>query len=142
VLFRSVSNWLLGPVKNHLNETGKAINEFEISPEKMAELAGLVETGKLSFSTASAKLFPALIAQPEREAGDLATAMNLLLDNNEATIRKWVDEVLSRMPDKVSAYKGGKKGLIGLFLGEVKKMSGGRADMPLVTKYLEEKLNA
>ncbi len=45
------------------------------------------------------------------------------------------------MPDKVSEYKKGKKGLIGLFVGEVKKRSGGKADPKLVTQLLEQKLN-
>ena len=45
------------------------------------------------------------------------------------------------MPDKVKEYKGGKKGLIGLFVGEVKKLSKGKADMNLVNKLLAEKLN-
>ncbi|MEP6845937.1 MAG: hypothetical protein ABI861_08030 [Panacibacter sp.] len=45
------------------------------------------------------------------------------------------------MPDKVKEYKKGKKGLIGLFVGEVKKMSRGKADPKKVTELLEEKLN-
>ena len=44
------------------------------------------------------------------------------------------------MPDKVSEYKKGKKGLIGLFVGEVKKASKGTADPKLVTQLLQEKL--
>jgi len=46
------------------------------------------------------------------------------------------------MPDKVKEYKSGKKGLIGLFAGEVKKLSKGKADMQLVNKILADKLNA
>jgi aspartyl-tRNA(Asn)/glutamyl-tRNA(Gln) amidotransferase subunit B len=48
--------------------------------------------------------------------------------------------VLAAMPDKVAEYKKGKKGLIGLFVGEVKKRSKGQADPKLVTALLEEKL--
>ena len=44
------------------------------------------------------------------------------------------------MPDKVDEYKKGKKGLIGLFVGEVKKRSKGKADPKIVTALLEEKL--
>jgi aspartyl-tRNA(Asn)/glutamyl-tRNA(Gln) amidotransferase subunit B len=45
------------------------------------------------------------------------------------------------MPDKVSEYKKGKKNLIGLFSGEVKKLSKGKADMQAVNKILNQKLN-
>ena len=45
------------------------------------------------------------------------------------------------MPEKVAEYKKGKKGLIGLFVGEVKKISKGKADPKMVTNILEQKLN-
>jgi aspartyl-tRNA(Asn)/glutamyl-tRNA(Gln) amidotransferase subunit B len=45
------------------------------------------------------------------------------------------------MPDKVSEYRKGKKGLMGLFVGEVKKLSKGKADLKLVNEMLNEKLN-
>jgi aspartyl-tRNA(Asn)/glutamyl-tRNA(Gln) amidotransferase subunit B len=45
------------------------------------------------------------------------------------------------MPEKVSEYKKGKKNLTGLFAGEVKKKSKGKADMQAVIKILSEKLN-
>jgi aspartyl-tRNA(Asn)/glutamyl-tRNA(Gln) amidotransferase subunit B len=45
------------------------------------------------------------------------------------------------MPDKVSEYRKGKKGLMGLFVGEVKKISKGKADPKLVNDMLNEKLN-
>ena len=45
------------------------------------------------------------------------------------------------MPDKVKEYRSGKKGLIGLFAGEVKKKSKGKADMQMVNELLDKKLN-
>jgi aspartyl-tRNA(Asn)/glutamyl-tRNA(Gln) amidotransferase subunit B len=56
-------------------------------------------------------------------------------------VAAWVDDVIAKMPDKVKEYKSGKKGLIGLFAGEVKKLSKGKADMQVVNKILAEKLN-
>jgi aspartyl-tRNA(Asn)/glutamyl-tRNA(Gln) amidotransferase subunit B len=55
-------------------------------------------------------------------------------------LEQWVNEVLSKHPDKVTEYKKGKKGLIGLFVGEVKKISQGKADPKLSTQLLEKKL--
>jgi aspartyl-tRNA(Asn)/glutamyl-tRNA(Gln) amidotransferase subunit B len=52
-----------------------------------------------------------------------------------------VDAALMKMPDKVAEYKKGKKGLLGLFVGEVKKISKGKADPKLVNELLMEKLN-
>ena len=46
------------------------------------------------------------------------------------------------MPDKVSEYRKGKKGLIGLFVGEVKKVSRGKADPKLTNEILLQKLKS
>jgi aspartyl-tRNA(Asn)/glutamyl-tRNA(Gln) amidotransferase subunit B len=59
-------------------------------------------------------------------------------DSNE--LENWVNEVIANMPDKVAEYKKGKKGLIGLFVGEVKKISKGKADPKKVTELLQTKL--
>ena len=72
----------------------------------------------------------------------LAASMNLMQENNIDAVETWVNETLLSMPEKVREYKSGKKNLIGLFAGQVKKMSKGKADMELVTKLLEEKLKA
>ncbi len=51
-----------------------------------------------------------------------------------------VDEVLASMPDKVKEFKKGKKGLMGLFVGEVMKKSKGSADPKVVNQLLGQKL--
>ena len=67
--------------------------------------------------------------------------LNVLQEKNDDSLNSWVDEVLSKMPDKVLEYKKGKKNLIGLFSGEVKKISKGKADMKAVNQILNQKLN-
>ena len=70
----------------------------------------------------------------------VATELNLLQVSGSADIEAWVNEVVNKMPEKVTEYKKGKKGLIGLFVGEVKKVSKGKADPKVATQILEEKL--
>ncbi|HEY2726056.1 MAG TPA: Asp-tRNA(Asn)/Glu-tRNA(Gln) amidotransferase GatCAB subunit B, partial [Parafilimonas sp.] len=60
---------------------------------------------------------------------------------NADELKEWITIVLNKMPDKVSEYKKGKKGLMGLFVGEVKKLSKGRADAKIVTGLFEKELN-
>jgi aspartyl-tRNA(Asn)/glutamyl-tRNA(Gln) amidotransferase subunit B len=52
-----------------------------------------------------------------------------------------VDAALANLPEKVAEYRKGKKALIGLFVGEVKKLSKGKADPKLVNDLLQQKLN-
>jgi aspartyl-tRNA(Asn)/glutamyl-tRNA(Gln) amidotransferase subunit B len=139
---KSASNWLLGPVKSYLNLHNIGAGKFPLEPEKLAELIVLVDLGKLNFSMASSRLFPELIRQPGAVAEALAESMNLIQNAGGDEVAAWVKEVLDKMPEKVSEYRKGKKGLIGLFVGEVKKLSKGKADPKLTNKLLLEKLDS
>jgi len=67
--------------------------------------------------------------------------MNVLEDAGDDAIGTWVQQVLDSMPDKVEEYTKGKKGLMGLFVGEVKKISKGKADPKITTDLLTAHLN-
>jgi aspartyl-tRNA(Asn)/glutamyl-tRNA(Gln) amidotransferase subunit B len=140
--YKAASNWMLGPVKSYLNEHGLAINKFPVQPSSIAELIKLSDDGKLNFSTASSAIFPELIREPNKTPMEVAVQKNLFQDANESEITNWVDQVLQNMPEKVSEYRKGKKGLIGLFVGEVKKVSRGKADPRLTNEILLQKLKS
>jgi aspartyl-tRNA(Asn)/glutamyl-tRNA(Gln) amidotransferase subunit B len=106
----------------------------------MAELIQLVDNGTVNFNVASTRILNALIVAPHKTALEIATELNLVQDSNSDSIATWVDEVIAKMPEKVKEYKSGKKGLIGMFAGEVKKLSKGKADMQIVNQLLAEKL--
>lgn len=137
--YKSAANWLLGPVKQYLNEINTTISDAKISVTALAALIELVESGKLNFSVAASKVFPELVKGKE-DALRIAERLELLQVSDTDELSNWVDEAIASMPDKVAAYRKGKKGLIGLFVGEVKKRSKGKADPKLVTQLLEEKL--
>lgn len=139
--YKAAANWLLGPVKHHLNNTGVSINEFELSPATLVGLIQLVEDGKVNFSSASGRIFHELILHPGKDPLAVAQELNLVQEKDSGAVLSWVDEVIANMPDKVTEYKKGKKGLLGLFAGEVKKLSKGKADMQLVNQLLHEKLS-
>lgn len=140
--YKAIANWLLGPVKNYLNEQQYGINAFPVPARQLAALIDTVESGKLNFGNASGKVFAALLEDSSKDPLDIATELNLLQENDSTAVAAWVDEVIAAMPDKVKEFRNGKKGLIGLFAGEVKKRSKGKADMQIVTALLNEKLNA
>ena len=138
--YKAAVNWLMGPIKSYLNENGIELTSFILPAKKVAELIQLVDEGKVNFSVASTKIFTALLLSPEKTGLQITTELNLTQENDSRAIETWVDEVIAKMPDKTKEYKSGKKGLIGLFAGEVKKLSKGKADMLLVNKLLAEKL--
>ena len=137
---KAIANWILGPIKQWMNEQPTTDVSFPISPAVLADMIELVESGQLNFSVASGKLLPAIIST-NKHARQLAVEMNLLQTNEADELTTWINQVLQRMPEKVIEYKKGKKGLIGLFVGEVKKLSAGKANPQEVTRLLEEQLN-
>jgi aspartyl-tRNA(Asn)/glutamyl-tRNA(Gln) amidotransferase subunit B len=138
---KAAANWMIGPVKSYLNENNSDIEKLPASAKRLAELIQIVEEGKVSFGIAASKIFPLLIKSSDKDALQLAKELNLLQEKNDDALHSWIDEVLAAMPEKVSEYKKGKKNLTGLFAGEVKKKSKGKADMQAVMKILSEKLN-
>jgi aspartyl-tRNA(Asn)/glutamyl-tRNA(Gln) amidotransferase subunit B len=138
--YKAAANWLLGPVKSTLNAKDQGWKDFPVLPVSLARLMQLVEDGRLSFSIAAERIFPIMMEQPTRDPLEIATGLNLLQSSDTTEIAAWIDQALAGMPDKVSEYKKGKKGLIGLFVGEVKKISKGKADPRLTNQLLLEKL--
>ncbi|SRR5579871_548331 len=139
--YKAAANWMLGPVKSYLNEHQLLITDFSLPAKKLAALIQLVDQGKLNFSIASSRVFPVLLKAVDKEPLQVATALNLLQNSDADEVLAWVEEALAKMPDKVTEYKKGKKGLMGLFVGEVKKISKGKADLKLTNQLLLEKLD-
>ena len=136
--YKALANWILGPIKQWLHEHHHhSIEDFPLTAARLAELLQLVDTGKLNFSVASSKLLPAMIENKEDSALFIAEKLNLLQVSDSNELETWVAAVIASMPEKVLEYQKGKTGLIGLFVGEVKKMSKGKADPKMVTSLLE-----
>jgi aspartyl-tRNA(Asn)/glutamyl-tRNA(Gln) amidotransferase subunit B len=109
-------------------------------PKRLAELITLIDDNKISNSIATRKIFPILVnsnLSPE----EIANKNNWIQDSNSDTIISLIDQVIDKYPEKVKEYKSGKKGLIGLFMGEVMKLSKGKADPKLTNKLLRNKLD-
>jgi aspartyl-tRNA(Asn)/glutamyl-tRNA(Gln) amidotransferase subunit B len=138
--FKSISNWLLVPVRNYLNENGIHLNELNLTPALLAEIVNLVEDGKVNHSVAVQKLLPAVI-QTQRKPSDLIVELDIVLQNNSDDLQRIIDEILARFPDKIVEYKNGKKGLLGLFVGEAMKATKGKSDPKIINQILIEKLN-
>ncbi|MEO6850301.1 MAG: Asp-tRNA(Asn)/Glu-tRNA(Gln) amidotransferase subunit GatB [Mucilaginibacter sp.] len=141
--YKAAANWLMGGVKSYLNENGIAITDFALSPVNLAGLICLVDAGKINNSVAAQKLFPALLKEPGKSPEQLAKELNLLINADEDDVQQFINDALAKYPDKVIEYQKGKKGVIGLFMGEIMKISKGKIDPQktnqLLIKELENK---
>ncbi len=137
---KTAANWILGPVKSWLNENHARMDDFPLSPEKLATLISLATGGKVSYTAAQQKIFPELIRQPGADPGDLAQKLDLIQESGTETIMKHVHAALDKYPEKIREYNKGKKGLVGLFMGEVMKSTGGKADPSVANKMIIQEL--
>ena len=138
---KAAANWMIGPVKSYLNDQAIEIGEFPLRPAQINEIIKLIEDGKLNFASASQKLYPALLEQKDTDILKLAESLNIIQNSDTGEIERIVDEVLAENPDKVEAYKNGKTGLMGMFMGQVMRKSGGKADPKIATNILSKKLS-
>ncbi|MFZ6010086.1 MAG: Asp-tRNA(Asn)/Glu-tRNA(Gln) amidotransferase subunit GatB [Bacteroidota bacterium] len=138
--FKAASNWVMGPVKSHLNEFNLSADEFPIPAKKLADLIQLIDDGKVSYTVASQHLFAELLKNPNKSAFEVAQQLNLIKDSSHDTILPIVEAVLKEFPLKVEEYKNGKKGIISMFMGEVMKRSKGKADPKVANELLTRKL--
>lgn len=100
----------------------------------------MVDEGKVSHTAASQKIFPELVTTPDLNPAAIAQRLNLIQESDESSLIPIVESVLAENAAKVTEYRSGKKGLLGMFMGEVMKKSGGKADPKVTTRILTELL--
>jgi aspartyl-tRNA(Asn)/glutamyl-tRNA(Gln) amidotransferase subunit B len=138
--YKAASNWTMGAVKSYLNETGKTADEIALKPAALAEIIGLIDDGKISTTSASHRIIPELLNGNTKSALDLARELNLIQERNEDSILTVIDQVIREFPLKVEEFKHGKKGIVGMFMGEVMKRSNGKVDPKLANELLTRRL--
>jgi len=111
--------------------------DLPLPPARLAELIRLVDAGVVSNSVARDPLFGEMV-RTGRSAADLVRERGLEQISDAAVLRGVVQRVLDANPDAAHRYRAGKKALLGFFVGEVMKASGGRANPALVNDLLRE----
>jgi Asp-tRNA(Asn)/Glu-tRNA(Gln) amidotransferase B subunit len=126
---RAVANVLMNqfaasgvdPAKVNADELGKLIEARSTIP-RATFLQALAESGKPEFAA-------------DRYLGEAAIT-------DRAELERIVDEVLAENEENVAAYRAGKEGLLGFFIGQVMKRTNGKADARVVNELVREKLKA
>jgi len=139
--YKAAANWMMGDVKSYLNHNGIEINNFPISPEKIAQLIEIISSGKISSTIASQKVFPEMLKNPNATPLEIAETNNLIQDSNEDSILTFIDEVIKQHTAEVERYRNGEKQLVGFFMGQLMKVSKGKADPKAANQLMRETLD-
>ena len=137
---KRVANLILSELMAVLNEKNLTIVDVKITPEHIAELADALDSNKIT-SKQGKDVFAKML-----ESGALPSAIikeeGLEQVSDAGAIEKIVDEVIASNPKALADYKGGKTNVVGWLMGQVMKLSHGKANPKQATELLNKKLSA
>lgn len=133
-----VTNWVMGDLAAALN---KANSDITASPVNAKQLAGLLN--RIHDNTISGKIAKEVFEALWQGAKDADTVINeqgLQQVTDTSAIEKIIDDVIHANPTQLADYRSGKDRLFGYFVGQVMKVSQGKANPEQVNALLKEKL--
>ena len=132
------ASWVMGEVLATVNQEKGSLSDFSINPAGLAELIALLSSGKISRPIAR-QVFGTML-RTGRSAGEIVESEGLAQVRDASAIEGWVDQVLGSSTGEVERYRGGDKKLMGFFVGQVMKLSSGKADPKQVSDLVRERL--
>jgi aspartyl-tRNA(Asn)/glutamyl-tRNA(Gln) amidotransferase subunit B len=135
---KAVSNWMMGELARALKESGAAIEESPVPPERLAGLVALVEKGTISGAIAKSVLEKMVASGRSAEA--IVADEGLTQIDDEAQIVALIGDVLARNGDAVAGYRSGKTATFGFLVGQVMKAAAGKANPKRVNELLKRAL--
>ena len=135
---REAAKWLVGDVSAALNASGIELSQSKLAPELLAELIGLVASGKISGKMAKS-VFEEVFARGARP-GDVVRERGLVQISDAGELAAIVQRVIEANPGPVSDYFAGKEKAITFLVGQIMKETRGRANPQETNRILREEL--
>jgi len=134
---KGAANWVINELAGRLNKEGRDIAASPISPAQLGAILDLIAAGTISGKIAK-ELFEILWSEGG-DPHDIVEARGMKQVVDRSAIEKLVDDIVAKNPDKAEQAKA-KPVLIGWFVGQVMKASGGKANPQAVNELLKSKL--
>ncbi len=134
---KSAANWVINELFGRLNKEGKDIAQSPVSAPQMAAIVNLIGAGAISGKIAK-ELFE-IVWTDGGDPAEIVETRGMKQVTDMGAIEMAVDDVIAANPDKVEAVKA-KPTMVGWFVGQVMKASGGKANPKAVNELLKKKL--
>ena len=135
---KSVANWVMNDVLRRCNERKISIQDFEISPTGLAELIRMADEGKIS--SAVAREIMTRMIHSGKDAATLVREEGAEQISDTRQLEPIVARVIADNPRAVEDYLAGKKKAAGALVGQVMRLTRGKADPKIVNRMLAQKL--
>jgi aspartyl-tRNA(Asn)/glutamyl-tRNA(Gln) amidotransferase subunit B len=136
---KPVANWVINEVLRLVKDSPEGIDASKVTPAALARLLGILDAGKIN--NAAAKLVLEEVHGTGADPEAVVAEKGLAVVSDTGAIDAAVDKVIAENPGQAEKYRGGKKNLLGFFMGQVMKELGGKGDPKAVTAALKAKLD-
>jgi len=123
---KAVANWMMNDLSRMLNDLGKNADELNLKPDDLAEIITMVDQGKINAATGKNLLKK--VEESGKSPAKIVEEENLGLIDDSDALRTQIEAILASAPDEVANFRAGKESLLGWFVGQVMRSSGGKAD--------------
>ncbi len=134
-----VANWIMGDLSKNLNAENLTIDKSPVDAKRLGEMVQLISKGTIS-SKIGKKVFTEMWSCPDSPEKIVADKGLVQITDTKA-IEAIVEQVIADNPKPVADYQGGNKKAIGALVGQVMKLSKGKANPQLANQLLAQKLN-
>ena len=131
-------NWIMGDLFASLNDKNISISQSAVTAKKMSQLVDSISSGVISGRTAK-EVFE-IMKETGEEPNEIIESKGLQQKSNPKELEVIIEKILANNKDKVEQFKSGKDKLFGFFVGQVMKISDGKANPQLVNEILKKKL--
>ena len=136
---KAASNFIMGEMMRLLSEHGLSISESKVTPEKLAEIIGLIDANTIS--TSAGKQVFEIIFNEGGEPKQIVEEKGMAQVSDDSALEGWAEEAIARNPKPVEEYKAGNTASINFLMGQVMKASRGKANPGAVMQMLKQKLD-
>jgi len=136
---KSAANWIQTELLRRLNDSGKEINASPVSPQALAELVRLVDSGQITGAVGK-KVF-ATMFDSGRSAAEIVAAEGLGMQVSDLAIEQAAKEVIEKNPENVAKFRAGNEGVFKFFVGQVMRATRGQANPKAVNDILRRLLS-
>jgi aspartyl-tRNA(Asn)/glutamyl-tRNA(Gln) amidotransferase subunit B len=137
---KAAANWILNELLRQMKSASEDISKSPVSAESLAEMIRMIDGRGISGKMAKDVLVR--MYQSGKTAEEIVVEMGGSQVSDEAAIRGFVDQAIAANPKQLEQYHAGKTSLAGFFVGQVMKLSGGRANPQVVNEVLKRALDS
>lgn len=137
---KAASNWVMGEILRLMKDQAIPVSEVKIQPKQLGDMINMIQSGTITGKIAKTVFEDMMVSG--KDPAVIVKEKGLIVINDSAAIEALIRQVMEKSPNEVQEFRGGKVKLMGFFVGQVMKLSGGKASPDQVNGLLRKMLEA